>query len=60
MREKSVSQRLRYVSNMSSTSSGSSIIAMSVFSVPIIQECVTSKPNQKTARIQRPSARHLS
>ena len=45
---------------MSCTNSGSSIMATSKFSVPIIQECATSNPNQNTPRIQRPSARHLS
>ena len=51
---------LRYVSNMSCTNSGSSIMATSMFSVPIIHECATSNLNQNTPRIQRPSARHLS
>ena len=45
---------------MSVTHSGSSYMATRIVSVPAIQEWVTSKPNQKLASSQRPSATQRS
>ena len=44
---------------MSIIHSGSSAIAVSTLSVPTVNECVMSYPNQKTAVIHAPSARHF-